>query len=131
MISREDCVCAGDIITYECSVIGGESTVFRGSALNCTNSEIILLHSRFSPSASDDSDATVNATANSIVCNEGEIVARGITVENGTYTSQLCIAFYNKLNGKSVSCIIDNGTTEISVGSVTLPTFTDVNFGKQ
>lgn len=120
MISGEDCVCVGDIITYECSVIGGTSTVFRGSGFNSycfnSNNEITLLHSRFPQS--NDSDARLNATGTS--CNNGAIMARSVKVENGTYISRLDITFNNKLYGKTISCFYDNGTAAISVGNVSL-----------
>ena len=44
------CACPGDTLTYECTVVGAGSTIWTGSAFNCSNSNymILLLHNRFS-----------------------------------------------------------------------------------
>ena len=43
------CICPGDTLTYECTVVGLGVTVWTGSAFSCpsSNNEIALLHSRF------------------------------------------------------------------------------------
>ena len=72
--SHNGCVCLGDTLTYNCTVMGsfGGATIWRGSALRgCepTDEEIILLHSRYTMS---------NSTYG--VCNNGYIVGRSIAV---------------------------------------------------
>lgn len=46
-----DCVCPGDVVTYECTVCGGLVTVWGGSAFQCAKQEIILSNRRFGTSA--------------------------------------------------------------------------------
>ena len=56
--------CLEGVLVFECSVIGGGSTVWNGTAFDCENSdnEILLLHSRFNASNFTDS------------CNEDAVV---------------------------------------------------------
>ena len=82
-VSSSDCISPGycNTLTFECTVMGGLGTVWRGTAFSCENSndEIVLLHSQF-----------VNGTLGT--CNNGTIVGQDIRVENDTYyTSQLSV----------------------------------------
>ena len=94
------CVCPGDTLTYTCTVTGGFGgvTVWTGTAFDCN--EIALLHSRFS------SAYGIYGT-----CNNGAIVARSISMEGNSYTSQLNVTVTPDTAGKTVTCGIDNGTT--------------------
>ena len=73
------CNCIGDTLTFECTVMTGKGTIWRGSALNCasTGNEIILLSS----SVGDEK------------CNSGTITGRVIKYERNNYTSQLNVVF--------------------------------------
>ena len=52
-----------------------------------------------------------------IICSGGAIAARGISVEDGCFTSQLNITFNaTTLQGRSVRCSVDNGTHAFEVG---------------
>ena len=104
------CLCPGDVVTYECTTIGGGSTVWKGSAFNDSCNEIILLHDRYnSPGAYYVSCLNSNET----------IVARGLPVEvNETYTSQLSVTLTASQFGKSIECRHDNGSSDTIVASI-------------
>ena len=111
--SSSDCVSPGycNTLTFECTVVGGSGTVWRGTAFNCddSNDEIILLHSQF-----------VNGTIGT--CNNGTIVGQDIRVENDTYyTSQLSILVTSDLIGKSIECIHDEYANTTLIGSLPYP----------
>ena len=113
LVSNSDCASPGlrycDTLTFECTVVGGLGTVWRGSAFDCENSnnEITLLHSRF-----------VNGTIGT--CNNDSIIGRSIGVENGTcFTSQLSIMISPDLIGKTIECLHDDYNTTV-VGSFTI-----------
>jgi hypothetical protein len=93
---------------FECSVTGVGSTIWRGSAFNCPLREIVLLHNQFI-----DSKGT---------CNDGAIVARGVSVESDRYTSRLNITLSANLNGETILCAHHN-----SIGTTIVGTFL-VNF---
>ena len=97
-ISRDesnDCSCVGDTLTFECTVMSGIGTIWRGSAINCdsSNSEIYLLNH------SDER-----------TCNGGMIIGRVIRHENGSYTSQLNVILSSDLIGKVIECASNNGS---------------------
>lgn len=99
-----DCVCPGDVVTYECTVCGGRVTVWGGSAFQCANQEILLSNRNFGTSGA------------SGVCNDGAIVGRGISAENDCYTSQLNITFTDGLQNSTIVCSVDNGTYSRAIG---------------
>lgn len=99
------CECPDYSITYECTVVGGVSTVWQGSAVDCTN-EIVLLHSRFM------SGGDVRE------CNDGAIIGRSTAVENNDwFTSQLTVRISSTSVGKTILCSCDDGTSEHVVKS--------------
>ena len=99
------CECPDYTITYECTIVGGLATVWKGSAVDCKN-EIVLLHSRFM------SDGTVRE------CNDGAIIGRSVTVANNDlYTSQLMVRISSATVGKTIECFYDDGSTEQLVKS--------------
>ena len=110
IVTTHKCIYPGDTVTYECSVIGTGTTVFRGSAIESecesSNNEIILLHSRYNLT-----DGTV------VTCKSGTIVGRSLRVDDLCYISQLDLNFSSDLIGKTVECIHDNGTSEKVVRS--------------
>ena len=79
MTSNSDCICPGHTLTFECTVMRGVGTVWRGSALNCNsgNNEIFL-----------HDGAHGNGLEEPIIgCNNGNIVGQVVETENGSYTS--------------------------------------------
>jgi hypothetical protein len=95
-----------DVLVFECSVVGGVSTVWSGTAFNTcdsTNNEIVLLHSRFS----DTSNVWLT------FCNDGAVVGQGLYAEQGQYTSQLNVTIDSALIGKSIACSRDDGVNNI------------------
>ena len=88
-------------------------TAWTGSALDCPSSSniIILFHSRF---------MSVYKT-----CNNGAIVARGLSVEGNNYISQLNVTLTSDTAGKTITCLYDNINTFMSFMyhlSTTIPT---------
>ena len=109
-----DCVCSGYDVTFECTVFGGGFTVWRGSAFNCPLSlnEILLSHSNFE-------DGTVRT------CNNGAIAGHSVRVMDNFYTSQLVISFTSGLDGTTIECTHEDGSTAAMViGSSMLLTTT-------
>ena len=107
--SRCASYCPGNILIFECTVLGGGSTVFGGSAVICN--DIILLHSLFN---------TTNGTSKS--CENKTAVGQSLSAEDSNcYTSQLNITVTSDVYGRSINCYHDNGTTEKLVGSHTIP----------
>ena len=107
------CVCPGDTLTYECTATGGYGgvTVWTGTAFECSYyNEIVLLHSRFTSAYGS--------------CNNGDIVARSLSVEGNNYTSQLNITITPDIAGKTVVCLSDNGTYSKLLFSRVIPTVT-------
>ena len=108
-----DCVCPGHQLRLECTVVGGGTTVWTGSALDCTPSyynRIILRHSQFE-----------NGT--SVGCNNSGIIVRSINTTSDSdgikYISQLIIQLdeNNTLEGRTVECFNDDGLHEIVIGT--------------
>ena len=99
-------------MTFQCEVDGGPfgATVWRGSAFACTSQEIILTHGEFSQ---------MNGAQGE--CNSGSIMAHSISVENGSYVSQLNVTFSSDFIDKSVECIYDdNGGNKNTAGSLNI-----------
>ena len=85
----------------------GDSTVWRGSAFDCRNNDISLIHSRFESGT---------ATGE---CNNGSIVGQSIKVEGNCYTSQLNITVSSDMIGKNIDCVHDN-LAETVIGTLTI-----------
>ncbi len=109
--------CRGDTLTFNCTVNGGAATVWKGSAFKCMNSDndITLLHSR--------SNSSVNANGR---CNDGELKAYAelvvLTSNSDKYLSQINITttYPFTVSVFTVSCFLDNGTTETIVSNWTV-----------
>ena len=114
LVTRSECLCPGETVTFECSVIGRGSTVFLGSAFDCKNSrnEIRLLHNRYN-----------RTTGTNGTCNNGAIMGHSLRFEDNHYISQLHITVSYDLVG-TVECIHDNGTTTKTVGNYSIPLIT-------
>lgn len=105
-----DCVCPGDMVTYECTVCGGESalTVWSGSGFrDCGSGEIILSH--------PNSPGTKSG-----ICNNGEITGHVLSAENGCYTSKLNVTFNDQLQNSTVICSADDGRHSNEIGRLML-----------
>ena len=103
-------VCPGDTLTYECTAMGIIAvTIWTGSALDCLNpnNEIVLKHVHI-----------LYATA---FCNNGAIVARGLSVVGNNYTSQLNVTVTPGISGKTIKCASNDGTIQ-HLSSWTIPT---------
>ena len=100
MITRSACGCFGEILTYECTVLGGSrgATIWTGSALtDCPSNEIVLLHRHFT-----DSGGIIGS------CNNGAAVAQSLNVQNNLYTSQFNITITLDTTEKTVMCFYDD-----------------------
>ena len=119
--SVNTCTCPNDtvLLIYECTVMGGFVTTWRGSAINqyCEDSggQILLLHSRFG-----------SGSNYFITCSNGTIMGQSVRIENNTYTSRLTITTVSSnILGDTVECahsqngmihIIGNTTIELHTG---------------
>ena len=109
---RNDCICPGENLVFECNVTGNGSTVFEGSFFECSN-EVILLHSRY-----------VNGTT--AMCNN-QLLALSNGVVNNTYISRLQLRLSDYTNiGKTVTCIHDNGKEASVIGNYKIPNSTAI-----
>ena len=107
-LSQNGCICPGHQVTYECTIVGGGTTVWNGSAFNCTSDQIPLRHSQF------ESGTAVG------VCNDGAIVAHGIRRENYTFISQLNVTIEQNMIGRTIQCVYHDGIHITIVGSETI-----------
>ncbi len=111
------CVCAGHNVTFICSIVGGGSTIWNGTAFSCSssnsvsNNQIFLRHSAF------DSEMPTSG-----MCNEGAIFGEAVDVEVTRYTSRLNVRVDSDIVGKNVSCIYDDTTRgmEILIGTTAI-----------
>ena len=98
LVVLSDCVCPGHELRLECTVVGGASTVWRGSAFNCIGDRIFLRHSQFEIGISE-------------MCNNGRIIGRSINTTSDSdgikYISQLIIQLdvNDTLEGRTVECV--------------------------
>ena len=114
--AQSDCICPGSLINYQCSIAGGGTTVWRGTAIQCSglNKHIPLRHSNFNASEKPYGE-----------CNNGAITARAIGAVDNRYISQLNVTVSRELINKTVECVYDGGTEEV-VGSDVIPVTTGV-----
>ena len=108
-------VCPGDLLTYECTITGGNllgATTWTRTAFSCSSSgnEIILLHAH---------SMYINRV---YICNNGTIMARILSVEDNNYTSQLNVTVTPDTAGKTIKCLHDNGSIATLVFSLVIPT---------
>ena len=111
---RSGCVCPGDNLTYECTVVGGvnEFTYWTGTvlAIDCLyHTEIFLLHSSFT---------SLNETYQ--VCNN--VVLHSLSVEGNNYTSQLNVTVTSDTIGKTIMCSYNNRVNTTIQFSTVIPT---------
>jgi hypothetical protein len=106
-----DCACPGEVLTYTCNIAGGGTTLWTGSAFDCssTSDEIRLRHSTFASGGTSGS------------CNNEAMRARSIGLSNGNcYTSELSVTVSTSFNGRTIECIYNTGTSERTIGAPTL-----------
>ena len=108
-----ECLCPGYNVIYQCTVTGGAFTVWGGTAFQCAGDAITLRNSDF---------GSLSSPAVG-VCNNGQIIGRGILQENNCYTSQLNVTFNEDLVGRTVTCGVDDGSLT-TVDSMILATST-------
>ena len=114
--NNAECACPGELLTFECTVIGARSraTIWDGSAFTCVGGEISLRHENFFQPDGIFKD-----------CNPA-IVGRSVSVVNDTcFTSQLNVTVSAALNSTTVSCSLDSdsqpiGTTLLTVAGIVL-----------
>ena len=110
----EACICPGDIVNYQCTIINGSYggfTIFRAkpsSFVGCTrnNTDIVLSHSQFNRSQH----------GFNISCNNETVIGQILSNDDGIYSSQLNITVTTQLIGDTIECFHDNGMQSILVG---------------
>ena len=109
-VAVNDCTCQGHNVMYGCTVFGNGSTIWEGTAFDCssTNNEFIIFHS------------TNYTSQKPQTCNNGAIIGYAIRAENGFYTSQITIRVSDEFNGTTVVCAHDNGSDTMEIGSAML-----------
>ena len=100
------CACIGDRIIYNCTAVGGGTTIWSGTVLDCPldGSVITLRHSQY---------ASNQAFG---FCNDGDISGRGIDVTNNCYTSQLSLTVRGSFANKTVHCILNSNEGIRTIG---------------
>ena len=113
LVKTSNCTCPGDVVVYNCHVNGIGFTIWRGSAFDCTNSQILLRHSSFG------NGGTMGQ------CNSGAIVGRslGVNLDELIYSSELRVNLASdpELIGRTIECVYRNsGGNEMVIGSATI-----------
>ena len=105
---KAECICPGDILTFECSVVGGLATIWKGTIFNCFSNDIFLRHRRFNDGISGE-------------CNDGAIFAQAIGITGNYYTSQLNVTVSSEMNNQTVECYrYSNMSTPLGKRTVTI-----------
>jgi hypothetical protein len=118
---EENCLCREATVhnlTYECTTVGPGTTLWRGTAFNCSafGNEIALRHTRFTTP-----DGAYNQS-----CNNGNITGHSLRVEGEHYTSQIHVMFTPDLLGRTIECIYDNLTSYELIGNSTIAITTGI-----
>ena len=102
------CTCPGDTVTFTCTTIGGESTLWSGS-IDCN---ITLNHSKFSDTGGV-----------SGFCSDRGIVGLSVEGNNNRYTSQLTVPVNSDSINRTVECtVIYNSTVASLIGTEVIAT---------
>ena len=88
----------------------GGTTVWNGTAFDCIEKEISLLHVRFQKPNRDFG-----------ACNNGAIRGESIGVDGNNYTSQLNVTVTPNVAGKIISCAYDNTSSTVTQFSSVIP----------
>ena len=96
------CICPGYEAVYQCTVNGGGSTIWQGTAMQgCGAGRIVLHHSEF------DYRHTTNTTCAFL---DQYVASQAILSANNSYTSQLTIHNLSPLvNGSTLECTTAKG----------------------
>jgi hypothetical protein len=119
---KESCLCPGATVhnlTYECTTVGPGTTLWRGTAFNCSinGHEISLRHTSFkTPDGAFDQ------------CNNGNITGHSLRVEGDHYTSQIHVLFTPDLLGRTIECIYNNLTSYQLIGNSTIVIITGTSY---
>ena len=107
-VTDYDCGCPGQIVSYNCTAVGGVYTVWGGTALtDCSvGNDISLRHNDFENAAGE--------------CNNGAIVGYSIGILNDSYTSRLDVRLSNDLQGQTITCSVEDDYSLNMVGNATL-----------
>lgn len=98
------CVCPGDILTYNCTVLGDKygATIWNGTAFSgCPQNDILLYHDHFRA-----------AGGSRGMCNNGDIVGQSLGIQDNNYASQLSVTITPNIVGKTITCAYDALTTD-------------------
>ena len=91
---------------YECTVYGSSAAFWKGTAVNCPESN---------------NEINFNTFLNTASCNEGAINASVIRADNNSYTSQLTVSVTSVRNGGNISCFSEGADgLNVLIGSVDL-----------
>ena len=101
LITTSDCMCPGQTIIYEYSIVGGVFTVWSGTIME-PGCEITLRHIDFPFERG--------------ICNNGAVIGQGVEVNNNCYTSQLTIFLTPDLDQRTVQCSVDTGASVTVMG---------------
>ena len=110
------CACIGMELTYTCTAVGRGSTLWTGTAFDCTNHWINLRHSLFN-------DSNRGATGD---CSGGALVGQSIGVMGNCYTSQLHVRVAADMNNETINCDHRPGTEINNIGQSTLIVMTGI-----
>ena len=102
------CACVGDRLIYNCSVVRGTATRWRGSLIDCPLDVITLRHSQFENNQAFE------------ICNNGDISGYGIAVVDNCYTSQLSVMIRESFNNTTVQCILNSNEGTRIIGESVL-----------
>ena len=106
---NSSCGCDGDTLIYRCTVSGGVSTAWQGSAFS--NCRISLLHTHFA-----------SGRGSTGTCNHGSIVGQShcysinYSTNTSYYTSYLRVAVSSNLNNTDIECLHYINSQFIPVG---------------
>ena len=108
------CACVGMALTYTCTAVGRGSTLWTGTAYDCSNNWINLCHSLFN-------DSNRGATGD---CSGGALVGQSIGVTDNCYTSQLHVRVAADMDNETINCDHRPGTEINTIGESTLTVMT-------
>ena len=103
-LTNYDCGCPGQNASYICTATDGVITVWAGNAFDCPDrNEISLRHNQFENAVGE--------------CNDGAIVGYSIESVNNSFTSRLDVRLSADLQGRTITCSVDDGSGVTPLGS--------------
>ena len=111
--SRIGCACPGEVLSFICTVVGGTTTIWKGTAFDCPSAgnQIILRHSLFNNSQNTET----------LLCTDRLLVGQPLNVTGDCYVSELNATVTDKVHNKTVQCFLnsDVAVPEL-IGTVTI-----------